>query len=245
MSVILISILGIIIGFLLNYFSDVLPAFHRLTKPVCTTCKQPFTLKEYLLLSKCSKCGCKRSKRSVIVLICSLASSLLLYYFPFSLLNYWATLPMLILLGTILIIDIEHRVVLTLTSAFGFIMFLIYGIFIRGLSGALLGSLGGFLIMFLFYILGIVFNKVLGKLQHKDINEVAFGFGDVSIGTILGLLTGWPAILGVIIIAILAFAAYAVVLFTQLLLSKKYKAFSKALPFTPFLIIGLVVMFYL
>jgi len=99
--------------------------------------------------------------------------------------------------------------------------------------------------MLIFYLLGIAFNAIIGKIRHQKIDEVAFGFGDVSIGTILGLLTGWPSIAGAIIIAILAFGVFSLVLILTLVLSKRYQAFANALPFAPFLILGTMVLFYL
>jgi len=99
--------------------------------------------------------------------------------------------------------------------------------------------------MLSFYYLGIAFTKIAGKLRHQKIDEVAFGFGDVCLGTILGLLTGWPSIVGAFFISILAFVAFSFVLFFALFLAKKYHAFSNTLPFTTFLIIGVIAIFYL
>jgi hypothetical protein len=131
------------------------------------------------------------------------------------------------------------------TSIFGFVLFLIYGIILNGLSRTMIGALAGFLIMLLFYFLGIALTTIAGKIRHQKIDEVAFGFGDVLIGLILGLLTGWPSIFEAITISIYAFGAFSFVLFLALLLSKRYRAFASALPFTPFLILGAIAIFYL
>lgn len=245
MSVIINVLAGVIVGFLINYFSDVLPEFRRISQPVCSACKQPFILKDYLLFSKCSQCGKKASTRSIIILIMAIAICILLKYFPFAGLGFWATLPILMLLGVIVVVDIEHRLVLTETSIFGFVLFLIYGIILNGLKETLLGGLAGFLIMLIFFIFGLVFTKVIGRIRHKEIDEVAFGFGDVSASTIIGLLAGWPVVVGAIIIAILAFSAYSLIYILILLITKKYSAFTSALPFAPFLILGLIVIYYL
>ena len=245
MSLIFNTIVGVIIGILINYFSDVLPDSRRISRPLCSACQQPYTLKDYLLFGRCSKCGKKASIRSIIVLIVTIAVCILLKYFPFAGLSFWATLPILLLLGVIVVIDIEHHLVLIETSLLGFVLLLIYGIILYGLKITLLGGLAGFLIMLIFFIFGLVFSKVIGKIRHREIDEVAFGFGDVSAGTIIGLLTGWPAVIGAIIIAILAFGAYSLIYIIVLLITKKYSAFTSALPFAPFLILGLIVIFYL
>ena len=99
--------------------------------------------------------------------------------------------------------------------------------------------------MLIFYYLGIAFTKIAGKLRHQKIDEVAFGFGDVCVGTILGLLTGWPSIVGAFFISLLIFAAFSLVSLFALFLTKKYHAFSNAQPFAPFLILGAIAIFYL
>ena len=245
MSLILVVIAGGIIGILINYFSDVLPVSRRIARPLCRVCNQPYSIKDYLISWRCSICGNKTSTRSIIVLISAIIICILLKFFPFSILGFWETLPILIFLGVIIVIDIEHRIVLVQTSIFGFVLFFIYGIRLHDLLSTIIGTLAGFLIMLIFYYLGIAFTKIAGKLKHQKIDEVAFGFGDVLIGTILGLLTGWPVIVGAIFIALLAFLAFSIVLLFALFLAKRYQAFSNAQPFTIFLILGAITVFYL
>jgi len=245
MSLIINMVVGVVVGLVINYLSDVLPVFRRFTRPVCPSCGQPFSLSNYLSFNKCSHCGTKRSNRSFIVLITAIVISILLYFFPFSGLSFWATIPILTFLGVIVVIDIEHRAVLLETSFFGFVLFLIYGIILHGLVKTIMGGLVGFLITILFYGLGIAYVKIAGKLRHQAIDEVAFGFGDVFAGTFLGLLLGWSSVFGAIIIAIFTFGAYSLIYIVSLLISKRYNAFASALPFTPFLVLGTIVIFYL
>ena len=245
MSLILVVIVGGIIGILINYFSDVLPVSRRIARPLCRVCNQPYSIRDYLISYRCSICGNRTSTRSIIVLISAIVICVLLKFFPFSILGFWATLPILIFLGVIMVIDIEHRVVLIQTSIFGFVLFFLYGIRLSDLLSTIFGALAGFLIMLIFYYLGKVLTKIAGKLRHQKIDEVAFGFGDVCVGTILGLLTGWPSIVGAIFISILASVAFSLVLFLALLLAKRYHAFSNTLPFTTFLILGVIAIFYL
>jgi len=245
MSLIRDVIIGVIVGILINYFSDVLPVSRSITRPLCKSCNQPFSLKDYLVSFKCSNCGDRALKRTIIVLILAIALCMLLDYFPFSTLSFWAALPILVFVGIIMVIDIEHRVVLIQTTLVGFILFVLYGIRLHGWQSTFFGALAGFFIMLIFYFLGIALTKIAGKLRHQTIDEVAFGFGDVCIGTILGLLAGWPAIIGAFFISMLAFAAFSIIFLLGLILTKKYNAFSNTLPFTTFLILGGIVIFYL
>jgi prepilin signal peptidase PulO-like enzyme (type II secretory pathway) len=245
MSLIIIVVVGGIIGILINYLSDVLPASRRFTWPLCKVCNRPYSIKDYLVTRRCSGCGNKTSTRFIIVLISAVILCILINFFPFSILGFWATLPILIFLGVIMVIDIEHRAVLVETSLFGFVLFLIYGIILNGLLRTIIGAVVGFLIMLTFYFLGLALSKIVGKLRHQKIDEVAFGLGDVSFGLILGLLTGWPSIFRAITISVLVFGAFTLALFFALLFSKRYHAFSSALPFTPFLILGAIAIFFL
>ena len=244
LSLFLAIIAGGVTGTLINYLSDVLPLTRRLTQPLCPECNQPYSIKDYFFARKCSNCDRRRPTRSIIVLIGVILCSVLLQFFPFAYLSFWATLPIMIFLVAILVIDIEHRLVLIEMSLVGILLFLIYGVILRGFSRTLLGGLGGLLIMLAFYFLGILFSKIVGKLRGHQINEVAFGFGDVCAGTFLGLLAGWPGIVGAIIIALISFGAFSFFFIIALLLSKRYRAFANALPFTPFLILGTILIFY-
>jgi len=245
MPLIITIIIGATVGIIINYFADVLPVSRRITRPICKTCDEPYSLKDYLFTYRCSGCGTRKSSRSIMVIIATIAANIFFYFFPLPKLSSWALFPILIFLGLIIVIDIEHRVVLIQTTIIGFVLLSIYGIIFRDLSSTVYGTLAGFLIMIAFYFLGIGFTKIMGIIRNKKIDEVAFGFGDVCMGTILGSLVGWPSIVGAILISILAFAAFSIALFLVLLLVNKYHAFSNTLPFTIFLIFGAIAVFYL
>ena len=245
MSLIINMVMGLVVGILINYLADVLPAAQVSARPSCDECEQFYPIKDYFFSFKCPHCGHKRSLRPIIVLISTVMICVLLHYFPFHTLGLWATLPILAYLGLVAVVDIEHHLVLGETTLFGIALFLIYGILLGSLKQTLFGALGGFLIMLVFYFLGIAFSKIVEKLRHREISEVAFGFGDVTTSAILGLLTGWPVIIGAITLGFVTFAAYSIILLLVLILTKRYHAFTNALPFTPFLILGTIIIYYL
>lgn len=245
MSLIINIIMGLLVGFLINYLADVLPSTHNIIQPTCEECHQPFPIKDYFFSMKCPHCSHRKSLRSIIVLVSMVVVCILLHYFPFHNLGFWATLPILTYLGLVAVIDIEHHLVLGETTLFGIVLFLIYGVVLHGWTQTLIGALAGFLIMLVFYFLGMAFSKIVGKLRHREISEVAFGFGDVTTSGILGLFAGWPVIIGSIILGFITFTVYSVIFLSILILTKKYKAFANALPFTPFLILGMIILYYL
>ncbi len=245
MSIIINIIMGLLVGILINYLADVLPSTHILIQPTCEECHQPFPIRDYFFSLKCPHCSHRKSLRSIIVLISMVVICILLQEFPFHNLGFWATLPILIYLGLVAVVDIEHHLVLGETTLFGIVLFLIYGSVLHGWKQTLVGALAGFLIMLVFYFLGIAFSKIVGKIRKREISEVAFGFGDVTTSGILGLFTGWPVIIGAIILGFVSFTVYSVIFLSILILTKKYTAFGNALPFTPFLILGTIIIYYL
>lgn len=245
LAVILSLPVGVVAGMLINYLADVLPATRRLTRPPCPNCNQPYTIKDYVLIRRCASCGQMRSMRTFVVLVGAILASVLLVFYPLPGLGFWGSLPLVIFLGVIAVIDIEHRLVLVETSLFGLGLCFVYGVILRGFTPTITGGLGGFLVMLTLFFLGIVFLKIVGKLRGRNVSQVAFGFGDVFAGAFLGLLTGWPLIAGAIVIGMLTFAVYSLVYIAVLLITKRYSAFATALPLAPFLIIGAVVVLYL
>ena len=244
MHLIVNIIVGALIGILVNYLADVLPITRRFSRPVCLNCGYPFSIRQYLFSFKCSKCGHKTPARVIIVLILAILCSVLLKCFPLGGLGYWATLPLLTFLGVILVVDIEYRVVLTETSYAGLVLMFIYGIVLHGLLPTLIGGVAGLLIMLSLYYLGILFNKLMSRMRGQEIQEVALGFGDVYVTTFLGFLCGWPGIIAVLLIAILASGAFSLLYILIKLITRKYQSFS-AIPYTPFLILAAVSFFYI
>ena len=98
--------------------------------------------------------------------------------------------------------------------------------------------------MIIFYYFGILFSKVLGKIRKQEIEEVALGFGDVYVCGFLGLLTGYPLIIGTILLAIIASGIFSFLYIIIKMLLKNYHALT-AIPYTPFLIAGAIATFYI
>ena len=237
MTLIVNAIVGAVAAVMINYLADVLPVSRRLTRPICQNCGKLFTLREYLFSFRCSKCKNKTSLRVILVTTFSILASISLYFYPLESLNFWATLPVLIFLGVILVIDIEYRVVLIQTSILGMVLFFIYGWIMHNLWTTLAGGLAGFLIMLGLYYFGILFNKIIGRIRGQAIEEVALGFGDVYVCTFIGLFNGWPIILATLLIAILASGAYSLVYIIVKLITRRYQSFS-AIPYAPFLVLA-------
>lgn len=248
-NLIIFAVVGGFIGVLINYLSDVLPQTRRLTQPVCSHCSKPYSLKGYLISFRCPNCNEKPRTRNFVVLISSIIASVIVGIYPLMGLNFWLTIPVMVFLGIILVIDIEHHVVLIETSIIGLVLFFVYGCLIYkwSLNGLLLTSVGGvagFLLMLLIYFFGIFFSRGLGKVRKEEIKESGLGFGDVYACAFLGFFVGWPYVIGMLIIAIIISGVYSFIYIIIKAIKKDYQVAS-TIPYTPFLILGALATFYI
>ncbi len=249
MDLIWVILIGAVCGVIINYFGDVLPIYRKPGVPICVNCSKRFTAYNYLISFRCKNCGQRVSARIIIVHILSILTTLFIWIFPYQGLSFWLSIPLILFLGIILIIDIEYRVVLIQTSVIGLVLLFVWGLFIRGFSIngliiTLLGGGAGFAVMLGLYYLGVLFNKIVSGIKHQEIDEVALGFGDVYVTTFLGFLLGWPRIIGVIVLAVLISGVFSLLFLVILSMAKKYKSFT-AIPYTPFLIISSMILPYL
>lgn len=241
---------GWIIGWIVNYLADVLPSTRRLTPPTCLQCSSFYSWMDYLLFRPC-KNGHKRNVRVWMVQVILLAFSLYIWNQPPPKIGYWSGILLLIYLGTVFVIDMEHRLILHPTSIVGSLLALGLGTISHGLVPTLLGGLGGLLIMLAFYFFGVWFSKIRAKRMHTQGLEVddeeALGAGDVILVTVIGFLVGWPLIWFCILISILLGGVVSLFLVIGLLLTRRYEtnALMMFIPYGPYFLLGaaLIVFF--
>jgi prepilin signal peptidase PulO-like enzyme (type II secretory pathway) len=229
--------LGLLAGWLVNYLSDVLPATRRISQPACPQCSQVISILDYLLLRPCRSCGRAPSWRIYITQAILFLGTAYIWLVPPKSLNFWLAYILLIYLGVVFVIDLEHRVILHPVSLTGAVLGLIIGTIIHGISIALIGGAAGFGIMLLAYYLGEWFVRV------RKVDDVALGFGDVNLSGVIGLMLGWPLILFGLLVAILLGGVFSALYVGFMLARKKYQAFS-AIPYAPFLILSVIYVFY-
>jgi len=200
-------ILGLFAGLFVNYASDVLPMTRRFSRPACPNCQSTYSWLDYLTLRACRQCGARRSLRTWIVQIVSVASFTYFWLVPPNGLGLTLSLIVLTYFGVIIVIDVEHRLILHPTSIFGAVLGLIVGTYLYSknngiISGAftsILGGIAGFGIMLGLYQLGALVARVRARKlraagQAED-DEEALGGGDVYLSGVLGLMLGWPNII--------------------------------------------------
>jgi leader peptidase (prepilin peptidase)/N-methyltransferase len=245
MSTLLINlVLGWAASLLVNYLADVLPATRKLSKSLCPSCGADLGWKYYLFLAPCGHCERKPSLRHLVVVVLGPILGALLHFFPISNLGNYGALLWMAYLGLVVVIDLEHRLILHPVSLVGALLGAFFGIVNHGWGETLLGGAAGFGIMLLLYFLGELFVRLLSRSRGEEIDEVALGFGDVNLAGIMGLLLGWPGVIGGLVLAIILGGVVSGLFMMVQLVRKQYRSF-QALPYGPFLVLSLVVIFYL
>ena len=250
---------GLLAGWLVNYLADVLPITRRFSQPTCSHCNSPLPTRNYLSLAKCPSCGKRRSLRAWVVQIFGLVTSLWLWLLPptgfanaipLPLLAFLAGLFLLTYFGVVFIIDLEHRLILHPVSIFGAVLGLGVGWLLHGLGPTLLGGLGGFGVMFIFYLFGTLFARIRARKmkaagQEAD-DEEALGAGDVILASVLGLILGWPLIWFGLLVGILLGGLITIPLLVIMLIVRRYKqdAWMVFIPYGPFFLISATLIIY-
>ncbi len=235
--------LGLAAGWLVNYLSDVLPLTRRLVAPLCVHCHQRLPFITLLLYRACPTCHKKRGLRVYLVQVTFPLFYVWLILLPPVRLQFWAAAGLLVYLGVVAVIDLEHRLILHPASLVGAGLGLALGWSLHGFVATILGGLAGFLIMLAFYYLGIGFSRLLGKIRRQEINEVALGFGDVNLSGVLGLMLGLPGIIAGLLLAILLGGIVSGGYILVAKLTRRYRMFT-AIPYAPFLILGTMILLY-
>lgn len=234
---------GWVIGLIVNYLADVLPITRKFSVPACPNCNSVYATTDYLLFHACQTCQRRRSMRTWFVFILMIGISLYVWTTPPKL-GFVPGSLLLTYFAVVFVIDLEHRLILHITSISGALLALGLGWWSHGPGPTLMGGLVGFGIMVALYYLGVSFSKFRARKmqeagQEAD-GEEALGSGDVILGSILGLLLGWPLIWFGLLLGIFGAGLFGAVLIIIMLVRRKYKeqALTMFMPYGPFLIAG-------
>jgi len=241
---------GLFAGWVVNYLADVLPLTRRFSHPTCLHCNTNLSLHKYLALTRCPSCKKHRSMRTWLVQFTALVASIALWNQPHPLLGYFIGLILLIYFGVVFVIDLEHRLILHPVSMFGAVLGFGVGWLLHGLGSTLLGGLGGFGIMLIFYLFGTLFARIRARRmqaagQELD-DEEALGAGDVILAGVLGLVLGWPLIWFGLLIGILLGGLITIPMLVIIVIAKRYRqdAWMVFIPYGPFFLIGATLIVY-
>jgi leader peptidase (prepilin peptidase) / N-methyltransferase len=235
--------LGLLGGFIVNYLADVLPSLQRPGQPSCRRCGTAVPWMDYLRYRACRKCGASRGARAIIVQFTIPASFAYLWLMPPHELEVPYAAVLTLYLALITVIDLEHRLILHITSIAGALLGLAIGIHLHGVPSTLIGGVVGYGIMLAFFFFGELFVRYLSKRRGETITEVALGFGDVNLGGIAGLLLGWPGIVFGLLFTIFAGGIASIAVIAGMLIRRQYRSFT-AIPYGPFLVLAIAALLF-
>ena len=244
MEIVGLLLMGWVSGVLINYLADVLPIRRAFTLPVCVHCHGSISWRDSLLFKACPTCGKRRSWRAWLVQILAPVAAVFLFFFPPARLGFWIGYGLLLFFALIAVIDLEYRAILLPVNILGAVIGLGIGWRIRGPLETIVGGVAGFLMMYALYYLGILFNRVIGRMRKIEVEEVALGYGDVYLMGSLGLMMGWPEAVGGLLLALILGGLVSGLIILVTWLFRKYKPL-RAIPYAPFLILAAVIMIYL
>lgn len=222
--------LGLLGGVLVNYLADVLPITRRLSKPLWWPVKSISQVWAYL-----------RQIRVWLVLVGVTLLFSALELFPQQSWPTWQLGLIVLYFTLIIVIDIEHRLILHPLTIAGALLFAALGFGRHGIESTLLGGIAGFVILYAFYLLGDVFGRLLARRRGEEWEEIALGFGDVNLAGVIGLLLGWPAVFGGLLVAVFLGGFFSLAYILVSLLRGRYRAFA-AIPYGPFLALGAMLL---
>jgi len=249
---IVVAAFGLLGGSVVNWLADALPATRRPTRPRCAHCGAPrrgrawFGVVEAIFDGGlCAYCGGRRGSRAWTVEVAGLALAVLLYRRDTDPAVLVPGLLVGLLFLLIAVIDLEHRLILQVVVFPSAALVILASLLqpARGPVKTLSGGLAGLIILWVMYLMGIAFSRWIARRRGSPLDEVAFGFGDVMLGALIGLIVGWPGVVIAVVTGVLAAGLFSIVYVGWMLLRGKYSAFAP-IPYGPFLLGGAALVYY-
>ena len=244
--IIAIGILGWSFGVSINWLADSLPFYRKPAVPRCPACTAPFSPLAWFAVPaviarvwRCEYCGTRRQTRNLLVELLASVGSIGIYFWSSSSVNFWPALLVSVVFLLIIVIDMEHKLILHVVTFPAAIVFIVLGNLNpeMSLGRTLLGGAVGFGLFFLLYLLGGIFARSIARGQGNADDEVALGFGDVTLATIIGLAVGFPGVIEALLRGILAAGLFSIAYLFYMKMRRRYSAFTP-IPYGPFLILG-------
>jgi prepilin signal peptidase PulO-like enzyme (type II secretory pathway) len=250
---ILVLFLGYLLGVIVNLLADSLPHYRRPKWFHCTACsakKSPMAWSGLIAFltgnRECPYCGKRQEWRSSLVEISLAVGAFLIYNINSDWTVFLPGILILFIYLLIVVIDIEHRLILHVVSGPAALFIFLLSILNpeRGWKEALVGGVVGFFSFLLLYFLGQLFAIVMGRLRGAQIDEVAFGFGDVTLAGVIGLTVEWPDVIVALILGIFLAGIFSFLYIIGRMLLKRYSPFMP-IPYGPFMIVGCLVVYFI
>jgi prepilin signal peptidase PulO-like enzyme (type II secretory pathway) len=258
-SVVIVMVLGVLAGVLVNVLADDLPRRRWPTRPhYPDDSPRPFIawsgITAVLTGNRRAPSGAKLPWRHLLV---EIVVPLLMVMVLLITANdpevsslqrafYYVYMALFVL---ITVIDIEHRLILFVVIIPSCLLAIADAVLTPmrqtpDLRTALMGGALGFGVFFVLYLGGILFSYVIAKIRGYDLPEVAFGYGDVMLATLCGLILGWQPLIVAMFITVFLGALGALIYLIVRSMLGRYDMFTP-LPYGPYIVLGsLIILLY-
>ncbi|PPD58620.1 prepilin peptidase [Dehalogenimonas etheniformans] len=239
---VIFALFGAVIGSFLNVLCDRLPQEQSVVAPPsrCPGCGRRLTPLDMIpiiswlaLRGRCRTCGETIPQRVFWVeLVTALAFAGLYLYFGFTP-DLLLSLAYFSLLLVIFVIDFEQQLVLPTIVIGGILIGFVASFFtseltmVSSLGSALIGGLVGAAVYFMV--------RLGANAYYK---QEAMGIGDIWLGALAGVITGWPNIIAAVLLSWILGGIVAVIL-----VAAKIKRGREAIAFGPFLALTTFITF--
>jgi leader peptidase (prepilin peptidase) / N-methyltransferase len=228
---VLFGLIGLLVGGLINVLADDWPRRERPSFPHCPHCAYVYKPAGWLAVLRfgrpCPACGVGRKRPLLVEISAALLFALLpsLFSDPWTLVIYAFYLALLLL---IIVIDLENRLILDITTLPGTALALLFSLVLPeiNLISAVLGAVIGFLLFLLIYWVAKI-----------TFGPGAIGQGDVKLALLMGAMLGVPNILVALVLGIfLGGLISGILLATRLVKRRSY------LPYGQYLALAAIIM---
>ena len=256
LNVLIVGFIGLLAGAVVNVLADDLPHRRRVSVPhypdrIPRPLTAWVTIVAFIPGQQTSPSGAKLGWRYPLTELGTAALMMLTVLVTaedpevsnLQMIFYLIYMPIFVL---ITVIDLEHRLILFVviipSCAIAILDAILTPVSHRpDLSTALIGGLLGFGVFFVMYLGGILFSYVVAKARGYDLPEVAFGYGDVMLSTLCGIILGWQPMIIAIFLAVFLGAAGAVIYLVIRGITGNYNMFTP-LPYGPYIVAGTLIL---
>jgi len=243
-TIILAVLFGYLSGTAVNFLTDMLPGFRMWHRIGCLHSTFPKVLNWFFTGRSCSQCMPRPAWRFPIIICLYIAFSITLMIVGIKGLNYWQSMLIWVYFGVVFLIDLDHKAILLETSVFGALFALYLGILQHGFNHTIIGFTIAAGFFGLLYGIGLAYSYYSNKRNGSDRHEVALGYGDWVLASILGLLLGYPIIIPALLLAILLGGVASGLIIVIQKMRQKYQH-ATAIPYAPFLIVASAILLLL
>lgn len=144
------------------------------------------------------------------------------------------------------VVDLEHKLIMFVYMIPAALLAILDALLLPNpgptLQASLVGGALGFVIFYIFYQGGYLFTYIMGRARGQKIDTVAFGFGDVMMITLSGLILGFQGVIFVMFISVFLGSLGAIVyLGARVLVAGRYNLFT-AIPYGPYIVTATIMV---